>query len=105
VGSATVGQTRTRATVQYYQDMSTFTANYEPYDDWDDSPARWAVSYYSGGARDYSIDDGHTGGNTIGIGYVPTWGSNQITYDALGRYVNAPALYLSTTASVQNLRL
>ncbi|MFC1891830.1 hypothetical protein ACFLZT_05500, partial [Thermodesulfobacteriota bacterium] len=103
-----VGWWRDRANVLYTQDKSFLTAStrYDDYDD-PDSPARWEVSYSANGRREYSINDGRTGGNTVSdYSILPPW-KDSTTYE-YGNDVNslnseAPTGYLGTTASLTYL--
>ncbi|NJO77574.1 MAG: hypothetical protein HC827_03010 [Cyanobacteria bacterium RM1_2_2] len=97
-----VGDYWDRATVKYTQDRSSLEARYEDgawINDYDNSPARWAVSYSSNGRREYNIFDR---GNVVNHTQLPLWngqGSVQQS-DRLGRNTFAPSSYFATTDTI-----
>ncbi|MHC4089841.1 MAG: beta strand repeat-containing protein, partial [Planctomycetota bacterium] len=97
----TVGQYRDKAVVSYRQDKSAVINSYKsgylgdiPWVvDYDNSPARWAVTYDSDGQREFTIYDDS---RTVHYGKIPDWWKGSSTpydenvYDVNGRYVKAP---------------
>src|SRR5439155_6781265 len=90
------------ARVTYAQDLSVFVDNLPRYDDFDNSPARWAVTYNTGtGQREFVAN-----GRTVDYAHNPDWYANQLinAYDqvnhTVGRLVTAPVNYYETTAFV-----
>ena len=125
-----VGEYRDLADVHYYQDKTTYNYDVsgnvnEPYpdpgenlykqlkDDYDNSPARWNVSYWNNGQREFTITDGRS---NISIVRQPNWywqstGSETNVTDTpigaaaavggtygTGRYVVVPTGYRADTA-------
>lgn len=73
--------------------------------DYDDSPARWSVSYDSNGKRQYAINDGRTGSNAVAYNKNPNWFGNSYeanVYDKLNRYITAPSGYRTDTETINN---
>jgi hypothetical protein len=97
-----VGDFWDRATVQYYQDRSSLEARYEDdawIDDYDDSPARWAVTHSSNGRREYNIFDQR---GIVNHTQTPLWnGQSSVQQnDRLGRNTFAPSSYFATTDTI-----
>ena len=121
-----VGQYRDQAEVLYTQDKSdhqSLSQTYYRESDYDNSDARWAVSYNRDGHRVFSLVDGRSGANAVSSSRVPNWswqstGSEANVYDnptgaadavagtyGTGRYVLVPTGYRSDTASVTSVSL
>ena len=107
-----VGYYWDNANVKYTQDKSTLTDYYKNdvlVNDYDDSPARWAVSYSDGGTRNYSINERNQGINPLsspisGLNHsqTPDWNAD-INFvarnDNKSTYTYAPTQYFDTTAN------
>ncbi|MAF64666.1 MAG: hypothetical protein CMJ84_03260, partial [Planctomycetes bacterium] len=108
IGGKYVGRYRDSALAKYTQDKSSLTTATQTnfwadgnatVTDYDNSPARWDVDYYSSGNRLFEINDGH-GGN---IGRVPDWNyssSSTAGYDTASRHALMPDGYHNDTASI-----
>ncbi|MEX0819283.1 MAG: hypothetical protein WD070_06810, partial [Pirellulaceae bacterium] len=115
----TVGRWQDTATLKYTQDKSAHlesggtTTYYESTRyDWDDSPARWRIDYYSGGQRKVEVYDGRTGSGSVSFGWTatlkPSWRDNDVNgkntgaTDKLGRNVLAPIGFTTDTLNIYN---
>ncbi|MGB7325621.1 MAG: hypothetical protein WBD31_12175 [Rubripirellula sp.] len=133
-----VGEYRDHATTLYTQDKSDHEedarvhenynslstdkpgVDYYRVQDYDNSDARWAITYDSDGRREYSILDGRTGANTVERGRDPLWHWNSVgtvanVYDnptdvastvngtfGTGRYIIVANGFLEDTAAIVN---
>ncbi|WP_139226226.1 hypothetical protein, partial [Falsiroseomonas stagni] len=112
----TVGRYQDSAKVKYTQDKTTLVdyvtnkrtihnaAASAVVDDQDNSPARWTVSYVSGGTRTYEVYDGREGTSAVAQTATPLWtveanNSTSKTDTGTGRNVIATQTYLDTTLS------
>ncbi|MGD8418835.1 MAG: hypothetical protein PVJ78_00250, partial [Gammaproteobacteria bacterium] len=96
-----VGSYNDSARVLYTQINSAFTGYNSTYYrgiDADNSPARWQVSYYDSGLREYQIIDGRTGPDEVSKIYIPDWQSavldtSSTLQDSNGTLIYAPVGY------------
>ncbi|MCY2990309.1 MAG: hypothetical protein NTY19_20895, partial [Planctomycetota bacterium] len=117
VGEEFVGAYTDGARVLYTQDKSAHEALEEPYyreSDVDESPARWAITYYAEGARGFNLKDGRGWngvGSPVAMQRQPDWhwqskGTLDDVYDnPTRRNVVSPIGYAGETVLVNNENL
>ena len=101
-----VGEQRNTADVYYAQDKSALVDS-SRYDDYDNRPARWAVSYEDDGLLAVRVNDGRLASNAVSLAAIPSWAlvtafEENVTDAKSGRNVRAPSGYRSDTASLSN---
>ncbi|HND53675.1 MAG TPA: hypothetical protein PLV92_14805, partial [Pirellulaceae bacterium] len=101
-----VGSYYDTATVTYTQDRSSLTDGFNGnggfINDFDDSPARWRVDYYSSGVRHYVLSDSQLPSEP----YYPDWASASGSQTGfVDRSIIAPTGYIGETSFVNNQSL